>query len=190
VISLWDAIIRDHIVQLYLVLSILFLYLSVIFVWWLIKERFRTSPLFIVVTAWVIGSFIQQLLNGYARALTTIDPNEFFRFTSTPIWGGRLYINLFVASALAIIMTKRIIVRHRRCKGEGKQITHIKDDLTTAPGITTGIVRILKEYWKNGIIHDQDYALILASLSKLERLCREAYDKGAKEIKGNIGGEK
>ena len=56
--------------------------------------------------------------------------------------------------------------------------------LETAPNITCAVVSILKPYWKRKVLEDQDYALILAKLRELERLCREAYAKGNQDAKG------
>jgi hypothetical protein len=101
---------------LYLLIVIVAGYGTVLFGYWVVKNRFKTSTVFAYVWIWLAGTAFNGIVNLYARSLTLTDPDLFCAFSKTFWWPLRKITILVILTVFMVHMTLRFLegIHHDR----------------------------------------------------------------------------
>jgi hypothetical protein len=82
---------------------------SWLFLWWLYKNKFRASSVYLYVTFMIVGEAIRGWINVHGRELALADDGSFLPFTLTWPWALRSVLGLVGLTAIVVHMLYRIL---------------------------------------------------------------------------------
>ena len=94
---------------MYIFLAIIASIGSVLFIWWLYKNKFHASAAYMYVTIMIVGEAIRSWINIKGRALSLADDGSFLSFTLGWLWSARTLVSLVGLTAIVLHMAFRMI---------------------------------------------------------------------------------
>ena len=95
---------------LYLGTTVVALYGSILFGYWAVKNKFRTSSVFSYTWIWLMGTALSSAINIRGRTLALEDPDLFLQFSLTFWWPMRKVAILLILIVFMSHMTRRLFI--------------------------------------------------------------------------------
>jgi hypothetical protein len=99
---------------LYLLITIVSGYGTVLFSYWIVHNRFKASAVFTYTLIWLAGTTFNGIINMYARGLTLTDPLLFAEFSQSIWWPFRKVAIIIILIVFMTHMTLRFLDRSNR----------------------------------------------------------------------------
>lgn len=97
---------------IYITIALVTTFGAWLFVWWLARNKFHASSVYLYVTILIIGEAIRSWINVKGRSLALANDGSFLPFTMEWIWVLRSVLTLVGMGAIVGHMTYRVII-HR-----------------------------------------------------------------------------
>jgi len=101
---------RDLALCTYWAMALVATFGSVLFVWWLMRNRFRATSVYLYVTVLFVGEAVRSWINIQGRLHALENDGSFLIFSLGWFWPGRNILSLLAITAIVVHMSYRVLV--------------------------------------------------------------------------------